>query len=140
MARINLTEYIQKDGIDQGERLIPYIQAAADTQSPILINYDGAGLSPYAGQRGESNSSHFSVIVGRKWNDKKRVCEFRIRNTWGEHSDYYYYQDLRPQRGALWISEDFLRAHLYGLSFVKPQGPRIKTLGQRILKNYPKID
>lgn len=48
---------------------------------------------------------HAVTVVGQKYNDEKKTCEFKIRNSWGKDCDLYA-EDLKCEKdGHIWFSE-----------------------------------
>lgn len=48
---------------------------------------------------------HASVLLGRRWNQKKGHCEFLIRNSWGSHCEGIKRSeiDCDPNTGQFWL-------------------------------------
>ncbi|MBI3557802.1 MAG: hypothetical protein HY074_16195 [Deltaproteobacteria bacterium] len=49
--------------------------------------------------------SHYSTVVGRRWNGPRRRCEYLIRNSWGQSCDAYKDSglDCDADKGEVWI-------------------------------------
>ena len=61
---------------------------------------------------------HASVIVGRRWNDSAKSCDYLIRNSWG--SGCWSYTDRQNcEGGNIWVPEDVLRYNLYAYIYLK---------------------
>jgi hypothetical protein len=55
-------------------------------------------------------ADHASSIIGRRFNQNTKSCEYLIRNSWGSTCDSGYNLDLLTcDNGNIWISEDILK-------------------------------
>lgn len=50
---------------------------------PTIISYDAQKIFGEDARVRPSIPNHASSIVGRRWNDQTKTCEFKLRNTWG---------------------------------------------------------
>lgn len=75
---------------------------------PTAISYDARFLTNGVKDPGPVEA-HVSVIAGMRWNKRKKMCEFKIRNSWGPTCDGYH-ESLRKQceGGSIWIDEKTL--------------------------------
>lgn len=66
-----------------------------------------------------SDSKHMSVLVGRKWNQESRQCEYLIRNSWGESCNSYTNPILKGkcEKGNVWMPEDALKKIMFGITY-----------------------
>ena len=66
---------------------------------------------------------HASSIVGRKWNETKKTCDFKLRNSWGKKCDSYTNPDLKENcekdTGYVWIPETLLQQSISDIVYYK---------------------
>ena len=55
-------------------------------------------------------ANHASVLLARRWNNEKQVCEFKIRDSKGRNSCDIYKEgiDCNDREGTFWISDEEL--------------------------------
>lgn len=63
------------------------------------INYHVDLVGATAGE----NSLHASSIVGRRWSEESRSCQYLIRNSWGESCVSYGAMADRCESGHIWV-------------------------------------
>ncbi len=64
----------------------------------------------YTNKNQHFNPSHASVIIARRWNSKKQICEFKIRDSREKNSCGLYKESIEcdNEEGAFWISDEDL--------------------------------
>ena len=93
-----------------------------DSQKPFHISYEQALL--YDGpiiqkQNQETAYNHSSIIMGRRFNKEKNVCEYLIRNSYGpEHSEAMNI-DHTQEEGHQWVNVEFLLERANYISYFK---------------------
>ncbi len=95
------------------EELIKSLHKELNSKSPAAIRYHPAFLK---GKRKPGN--HASTVVGRRFNNEMKSCEFLIRNSWGSDCKAYSPQYADPSNcnnGHIWVSEANLHQIIYGL-------------------------
>lgn len=61
---------------------------------------------------------HAVVVSGRRWNSDSKICEYRIRNSWGTCDGLNNHYDCSG-RGDTWIPQDLLEKSILGIVTVK---------------------
>lgn len=61
---------------------------------------------------------HASVVVGRRWNDSTRSCEYLIRNSWGSGCGSYKVKQ-NCEGGNIWVPEKTLRHNLFAYIYLE---------------------
>lgn len=63
---------------------------------------------------------HASSIVGREWNDEKKICEYKIRNSWGKDCTTYVEKIAKTcTDGYFWVSEKMLLDNYHRLTWLE---------------------
>lgn len=64
---------------------------------------------------------HASTIIGRKYDEKTKACEYKLRNSWGPECDSYLKSpEVRcVHGGAIWISEATLKRSLIDATYIQ---------------------
>lgn len=74
-------------------------------------------------ERYKKSGMHASGIVGRKWNDKEKVCEFKLRNSWGKNCSSYTNPELKgkcdPQTGYIMVPDYIIQRTITDVSYYK---------------------
>jgi len=84
------------------------IDKALASGSALYISYNGSVLEdPNIYQ---SSANHASSIVGRRFNQDTKVCEYLVRNSWGEKCDKYS-RNYTCEKGNIWIPRALLMKH-----------------------------
>jgi len=75
----------------------------------------------------ESCGKHASLIVGRRFNQETRKCEFLVRNSWGSRCPESYvtreeggYITQCDENGQLWINSEDLASAMYRMTAWEP--------------------
>lgn len=53
---------------------------------------------------------HASTIVGRKWNEEAKTCQYLVRNSWGKSCEPYR-EPERCEQGYIWIDRDVINVN-----------------------------
>jgi len=115
--------------IDQMDRLIENQNIAAlGIQSDMLLK----------GEVIDSWSPHIVTLTGRRWNDEKKQCEFRIVNSWGESCSEVSNPEIECDyvNNELWVSELLIIQYGNSLTTIT-DSPMIKA---RMESNYEDFD
>lgn len=92
------------------------IDEQLNAKNPISLNYDAAFLM----HKHEGVANHYSVIVGRRLDEKSNSCQYLIRNSWGKGCSIYpgVYK-AQCEEGNIWVDEDVLGKAILGIKFIK---------------------
>ena len=99
MAKLN-PKYINYPGRD-----FSLFDKVIDSGKILAIEYDAGMLKDYTTPKDVVNG-HASTIVGRRWNEKKGMCEYLLRNSWGKDCSGYD-ANYECVDGHVWIGEKF---------------------------------
>jgi len=94
--------------------LIRRIDEQLDQENIVGISYFSSMLTELNGKK---DGPHASVIVGRRYNDKTRQCEYIVRNSWGTGNPGYKHPS---EGGSIFVGEDILSRNLYRVTFITP--------------------
>lgn len=91
-----------------------------DSKKPFHISYEQALL--YDGpviqkENKETAYNHSSIIMGRRFNKEKNVCEFLIRNSYGSEQSDYMNVDHTQEEGHQWVNVEFLLERADNISY-----------------------
>lgn len=89
------------------------IDKRLDFSEPVMINYDPNDL--LSGDKIET--SHFSLIVGRRFNKLKNRCEYLIRNSWGENKSGYN-PEYEVEAGHQWVDVKFINKNVVEATYL----------------------
>lgn len=79
----------------------------------------------------QTGDSHATTVVGRKWNEESKQCEYLVRNSYGSDCSTYDEKDenephiiknkspYKCEGGNLWIPEDELMSAMTGITWIK---------------------
>jgi hypothetical protein len=66
----------------------------------------------------EVSSLHASTVVGRRFNEKTKDCEYLIRNSWGDGCENYD-PSYDCDQGHIWMPERYLEQAVWSATYVK---------------------
>lgn len=79
---------------------------------PVIVYYNASALHDKIGGQIKKKYNHFSVIIGRQYNQETKTCEYLLRNSWG--TDCSFYPDRLKKKctqGNIWMSrQDLLKS------------------------------
>ena len=69
---------------------------------------------------GKDNSVrlHASTLVGRRYNEATKSCEYLVRNSWGR-SCQFYDESYACEEGHIWIPKEGLSRRLSGINYLE---------------------
>lgn len=82
-------------------------------KNPVGIYYDITRITNSSGP-----SSHASVVVGRRFNEETKACEYLVKNSWGTSCDYYPI-DVDCSKGSFWAPKTKLSEAIFGTIYVE---------------------
>ena len=64
---------------------------------------------------------HAVTVVGRRYNEEKKSCEYLLRNSWGLGCSKSLKQDLcaKDHSGHLWVSRDSLKDNVVNVTYIE---------------------
>lgn len=90
---------------------------------PVGIGYDSNFL--IKGRTAEvADAGHGSTLVGSRWNSDTKMCEFKLRNSWGHSCKEYaaeFRKDCEKENGYIWINENDLNTRADTIVAIKNQ-------------------
>jgi len=110
---------LTKVSIGEIDRLIENDNIAAiGVQSKFLLS----------GEIDDSWSPHIVTLTGRRWNNEKSRCEYRIINSWGEACDGIENLEVScdPEENQLWLSESQIEKYGNSITSIS-DSPMIKA-------------
>jgi hypothetical protein len=63
--------------------------------------------------------SHASLVIGRRRSPKTRRCEYAIRNSWGQASNYHRDWAAEPSKGVVWVEGETLERAVFGVQIME---------------------
>lgn len=121
------------NAVPEGFNLLRVINDALTQRKVVGITYDVHRVLSE-----KSGGAHASVIVGRKFDEQKKKCMYKVRNSWGSscrtgvvqetgsdgltnwkedpESPAIYDPSIRCEGGNFWLSEDQVKAWVYEVS------------------------
>lgn len=90
--------------------LIKSLHETLDKKNPATIGYNAKFLLD---ERSQGN--HASIVVGRRYNQEAKSCQFLIRNSWGSGCKNYAIPYSAPSNcddGHIWVSEETLHQNI----------------------------
>ena len=103
----------------QGEALITLLHKALNLSQPAEVGIDGNAIESWHIVRGPEKADHAVLVVGRRWNNDKSKCEFKIRNSWGEKCEGYK-KSIECDHGYLWMTSKMIRKAADDVIFFEP--------------------
>lgn len=74
-----------------------------DSNEPIALTYKSKMI------RKDLDGNHISVVIGRKFNEVTKNCEYKVRNSWGSKIPFTLASKVKHEDGNFWISEAEIR-------------------------------
>lgn len=103
--------------------LIKEIHEQLDQDNFVAVSYWTRIFYEPGSDRYNNSGMHASGIVGRKWNDKNKVCEFKLRNSWGKSCGSYTNPELKGkcdrETGYLMIPDTIVMRSITDISYYK---------------------
>jgi hypothetical protein len=98
-------------------RIFRNISENLEKSNVVALDYDSRVLKDKNSKGVKISELHTSLIVGKRWNQSSKSCEFLIRNSWGEDCSHY---DSRYQceEGHIWVQERALYGSLTSIVFI----------------------
>jgi hypothetical protein len=90
--------------------VFPRINEQLNLGRMVGLDYDSRILASATHRGVKLSELHTSSIVGRRWNEEKRTCEYLIRNSYGSSCSSRYDRSYDCQNGQLWLNE----SQIYG--------------------------
>ncbi len=86
-----------------------------EKNNPVSINYNANFLLA----DDSSFASHYSSIVGRRFNLDSNSCQYLIRNSWGESCEVYP-EPYRTncEKGNIWVDKKLLQEKIINVQFI----------------------
>ncbi len=66
----------------------------------------------------DKEDGHVVSLVGRRWNSDRGVCEYLIRDTFGDQCDEYK-PEFECHHGYLWVDDALLRRNVFEVDYIK---------------------
>ncbi len=85
------------------------LNSKLDKNQPTVVGYRAGMVG------GSEVSGHASVVIGRKFNEKKNVCEYKIRDSFGALMKS---KKVKYDQGNYWVDERTLRENLIRVTAV----------------------
>jgi hypothetical protein len=105
--------------------LVQEIHEQLDRDNFVALSYWTRIFYEPGSERYNKAGIHASGIVGRKWNIKDKVCEFKLRNSWGKSCASYTNPELKgkcdPETGYLMIPDTIVMRTITDMSYYKKQ-------------------
>lgn len=128
-------------------KLSPYVHTELEEHKPVAISYAAQflfqtsvpdwrfSLHRLMTTRNDTVARHASMIVGRRWNDTRKRCEFILRNSWGTnckaYANAYFQKPEHCEAGNLFVSDRFLETQMYGIYYF--DSPYVATFVDPVL-------
>lgn len=97
------------------DKHVNIINEQLDKGNIVAISYKSTLLNDH---RGELDGNHASSVVARKYDEKAGVCQFLIRNSWGDGCQTYD-KKYECESGNIWVPEEDLTRMVYRTSYVE---------------------
>ncbi len=94
--------------VPQVRETLRLINAQLDKRQPSILMYDTSMISDQSG-------GHASTIIGRRFNETKKICEYQIRNSYGPAA---HSKKVKYDNGNYWVDERTLKAHTHGVTAI----------------------
>lgn len=94
------------------------IDSLLDGESIASVNYetDFLGQERFDDNGELLDNTHSSTVVGRRFDEESGRCQYLLRNSWGSDcSVYSAAQDIECDGGNVWVNEDVLDHHSFGV-------------------------
>lgn len=103
--------------------LIKEIHEELDKDNFVALSYVTRIFYDPTSERYKKAGLHASGIVGRRWNKQDKVCEFKLRNSWGKTCASYTNPELKgkcdPQTGYVWIPDSIMQRTVSDVVYFK---------------------
>ncbi len=103
--------------------LIKEIHEELQNQNMVAISYYTRIFYEIGSAAYNKAGLHASSIVGRKWNETTRSCDFKLRNSWGKRCDSYTNPNLKNKceldSGYVWVPDTLLQNSISDIVYYK---------------------
>jgi hypothetical protein len=104
-------------GLKGKREVLKEIDDQLEKDNPISYNFNANFLLPLKDQPGFDN--HYASIVGRKFNEETKTCQYLIRNSWGRNcTQYPPPYNKQCDEGNIWVNEDIIHKNLIGINYI----------------------
>ena len=69
---------------------------------------------------------HVTLLNGRQWNEKRKRCEYRMVNSWGNSCEDLNNPNLTCRNGEIWVGETYLDRYLNSVTWSE-QSPMLRA-------------
>ncbi|MBC7421330.1 MAG: hypothetical protein H7328_11430 [Bdellovibrio sp.] len=107
--KINMSR-VHVEGAPDTFAALKLLNTKLDKKEPSVLGFE-KGMVGVSGQGG-----HASVIIGRRFSETKNVCEYQIRDSYG---DLMKSQKVKYTQGNYWVDERTLRENLIRVTAVE---------------------
>lgn len=84
----------------------------------VGLDYDSRVLANQDNRRFSLSELHTSTLVGRRWNETSKSCEYLIRNSYGESCGERYDPAYECDQGHIWMSEKLMYPNMTSIVYM----------------------
>jgi hypothetical protein len=84
----------------------------------VAMDYDSRILASRASRGVKLSELHTSVLVGRRWSEESKTCQFLIRNSHGEKCAKYD-PSYSCEAGHIWVDEGLLYPSITSIVYME---------------------
>jgi hypothetical protein len=85
----------------------------------VGLDYDSRILKDASNRGFKLSELHTSPLVGRRWNNSEKTCEYLVRNSYGEDCSVRYDQSYDCESGNVWLSESKIYTSMTSIVYMQ---------------------
>lgn len=104
------------------QKFIPEIDDLLNSAHPVSISFRGDALFAVDNPNPKlSVNSHISLVIGRRFNNTNGICEYLIRNSWGNNCEKINSHNKRTvcENGYIWMPRTSLGKVVTGTTWIE---------------------
>ena len=108
----------------KNSEIFPTIGTQLENGQLVGLDYDARILKDSNNTGFEFRDLHTSSLVGRRWNAEKNVCEYLIRNSWGNACGNRYDPSYECIAGNVWLNESQMYRSMTSIVYMQSSAAR----------------
>ena len=105
------------------DEVIEKLDELLEKSQPASVAYDADFI--FKGPKHKRKASnHSSTVIGRRTNEKTGICEYLIKNSWGNNCPKKAKMECVEGEGHYWIPRDILKNNVYDINWLENRGKK----------------
>jgi hypothetical protein len=105
------------------DEVIEKLDELLEKGQPASVAYDADFIFKGAKHK-RKTSNHSSTIIGRRTNDKTGMCEYLIKNSWGDKCPKKAKMECIEGKGHYWVPRHVFKNNVYDINWLEYRGKK----------------